>query len=247
VASPEAASELVPELSKRSGLAVKLYVAGLSDLLRTIGPAYEAAQRGQRAWQGPELPKNASRTSLRGCAITPYGGSPAVAPAPQQRPASRRTWNQSGPFAGLPTPAEGIQRTPPSMAAVRRPPPDDLRVVKAPAPSHSTLANDIAATLAELAPDAPAPLITPPPPPAPPEPAAAAAPEEEVRTGLRALAHKIKEVANTDLSVAFKRPSSGQHKPVAKPVPASVRSTSAGEKSAPDAKKTVPSSRKLSP
>ena len=246
VASPEAAAEFAPELARRSGLTVQLYVASLSDLLRTIGAAYDAAQAGQRAFQGPDFPKNASRSSLRACAITPWRGVEESHPLPelQQRPASARgSWSpQTGSF---PTPSGGTTLTPASVSAIRRPPPEELVVVKAPAVRHAALANDIANALAELAPDAPAPLIATPLPPAPPETVAAPEPEEETRTGLRLLAHRIKVVANTEVPLPFKRTQNGQQKAATsagKTVPPSARS-----EGAPDQKKASPQSGRFVP
>jgi hypothetical protein len=242
VASPESAAEFAPEFARRSGLEVRLYVASLADLLLTIGPAYDAAQAGQRAYQGPDFRKNVGSSALQGCAITPYGGAEESHPVPavQQRPPSGRGPWTSPASNSFPTPSGGSQRTPQSVSALRRPPADAPVVVKAPAVRHAALANDIANALAELAPEEPAPLITPPPPVAP-EPVAAPEPEE-TRTGLRLLAHRIKVVANTEVPLPFKRTQTGQHKAVTsagKTVPPSARQ---GE-----APKSVPPSGRFGP
>ena len=247
VASPEAAAELAPELGKRSGLAVQVYVASLSDLLRTIAAAYDAAQAGQRTYQGPDYPRNAS-SSVLSCAITPWRGAEESDPLPdvQEQPASSRgPWSLHSPRSGsFPTPSGGTQRTPAYLSAVRRPSPEDPALLKEPAVRHAALADDIATALAELAPEESAPLIRPPTPP-PPEAVAAPEPAEETRTGLRLLAHRIKVVANTEVPLPFKRTQTGQHKALTsagKTVPPPVKLAGT-----PESNQSVPPSGRLGP
>jgi hypothetical protein len=122
-------------------------------------------------------------------------------------------------LTALRTPLEGLHHLPP-------PPPERPQTVPAfvqRAERQAALADDIASALAELSPEAPAPLVAPPPPQPEPEPEPEA-PVLETPTGLRSLAQRIKTVATMEVPLPFVKSTSagttgttGQFKAVSAP------------------------------